>query len=73
MERQATVAMIGDQLSHFIGQHLRPDLELSALKAESDLNRADLAALSRPLPRLASDAKQAKDTNDMEKPREGEA
>ena len=71
MERQATVAMIGDQLSHFIGQHLRPDLELSALKAESDLNRADLAALSRPLPRRACGAKQAKDTKDVEKPREG--
>src|SRR6266850_349733 len=54
-----------DQLAHFIGGELRPDLQSSALSGE-----ADLIALSQQLQQQASDAKSAKDAKDIEKLRE---
>jgi len=54
-----------DQLSHFIGGELRPDLQASALSGE-----ADLIALSQQLQQQANDAKSAKDAKDIEKLRE---
>jgi Subtilase family len=54
-----------DQLSHFIGGELRPDLQSSALSGE-----ADLIALSQQLQQQANDAKSAKDAKDIEKLRE---
>jgi hypothetical protein len=54
-----------DQLSHFIGGELRPDLQSSALSGE-----ADLIALSQHLQQQANDAKSAKDAKDIEKLRE---
>jgi hypothetical protein len=49
---------------HFIGQESRPDMAYSALTAESDLNRAYLAAMSARLHGLAANAKQVKDAKD---------
>ena len=66
-EPQASLATMGEQLTHFIGEPLRPDLGPNALNEESDLNHAELAALSRRLQQLTSDAKQAKDIKDGEK------
>lgn len=62
--RLAQVEQTVAQLSHFIGGELRPDLGSSALGGE------DQAELSRQLEKQASDAKQAKDNKDVEKPRD---
>jgi hypothetical protein len=66
-EPQPNPAMMGEQLTHFISQQMRPDLGPNALKEEPDLNHTELAALSRRLQQLTSDAKQAKDSKDIEK------
>jgi hypothetical protein len=53
------------QLTHFISQSLRPDLQTSALNQEDDA-----AMLSQQLEKEATDAKAAKDQKDIEKVRE---
>lgn len=54
-----------DELSHFIGGELRPDLQSSALSGEDDL-----IMLSQQLAEQANDAKSQKDSKDVEKIRE---
>ena len=66
---QLEVALV--QLMHFIRPELRPDLYAAALKGEQERSGDGRAALSQLLHKHASDAKQAKDTKDVEKPREG--
>jgi hypothetical protein len=57
------------QLTHFIGQQLRPDLRQAALAHEPDA--AALEAMSAELEKQAVDAKGAKDNKDVEKTRDG--
>lgn len=57
------------QLTHFIGQQLRPDLGQAALAHEPDA--AALEAMSAELEKQAVDAKGAKDNKDIEKTRDG--
>jgi hypothetical protein len=70
MERLARLEGAVDQLMHFISPELRPDLNAGALKGELEHSSDDRVALSQLLQKQASDAKQAKDTKDVEKPRE---
>jgi hypothetical protein len=64
LESQTRSATTGEPLMHFIGQESRPDMAYSALTAESDLNRAYLAAMSARLHGLVANAKQVKDAKD---------
>ena len=70
MERLARLEGAMGQLMHFIPQDLRPSLEASALKGETNTGYTGPSTSDPPLHKQASDAKQAKD---MEKPHEGEA
>lgn len=69
-ERIRTLEQTVDQLSHFIGGELRPDLTASPLAGESDLQQDDAAALSEELRKQAVDAKSLKDDKDLEKTRD---
>ena len=71
MERLARLEAALGRLMHFIRPDLRPDLCIAALKGEREGSGDGRAALSQLLHKQASDAKQAKDTKDVEKPREG--
>jgi len=66
-ERLGRIEAAIDQMTHFIGHELRPDLEGGALTREPDLDRSDPAALNRRLQKQAADAKVAKDNKDVEK------
>lgn len=69
-ERIRTLEQTVDQLSHFIGGELRPDLTTSPLAGESDFQQDDAAALSEELRKQAVDAKTMKDDKDLEKTRD---
>jgi hypothetical protein len=64
-DRIAALESSVQQLSHFIGSELRPDLTTSSLSGE-----ADAAALSQELRKQAVDAKALKDDKDLEKTRD---
>lgn len=64
-ERISQLEAAVSELTHFISQSLRPDLQTSALSQEEDLN-----ALSQQLEKEATDAKASKDNKDVEKVRE---
>ncbi len=73
MERLARLEGAVGQLMHFIPQALRPSLEASALKGETDLGHTDPSTWGPPVQTQASNAKQTKDTKDTEKPHERKA
>jgi hypothetical protein len=58
------------QLTHFIQSGQRPDLSMSPLANEADLQSADLDALSAQLQLQADEAKRIKDDKDLEKLRD---
>jgi hypothetical protein len=64
-ERMAQLEESVAQLTHFIAQSLRPDLQTSALYQEEDMTM-----LNQQLEKEATDAKAAKDQKDIEKVRE---
>ncbi len=64
-ERLARLETVANQLVHFINPEMRPELARSALAQEPDLRKTQ-----EKLQKEASDAKQAKDSKDVEKPRE---
>jgi subtilisin family serine protease len=67
-DRVAALEESVQQLTHFIGAELRPDLTTSSLSGE--VGDQDAAALSEELRRQAVDAKTLKDDKDLEKTRD---
>lgn len=66
-QRLANLEAAFGQLMHFISPELRPNLGMGALNREPDVSGANLSALSQHLQKQAADAKQAKDSKDVEK------
>jgi hypothetical protein len=69
-ERLTLLEQTVEELAHFIGIDLRPDLSSGALAGEGDLTDQALHEESQRLEKEAVDAKQAKDAKDVEKLRE---
>ncbi|MDI3467109.1 MAG: putative serine protease [Nitrospira sp.] len=70
-ERLVRIEKAVNQLVHFIGPELRPDLKWGALMHEPAAPGSDPTILSQQLRKEASDTKRVKDGKDLEKLKEG--